>query len=225
RRKYKEACDKNSDLHDLWATKAKNTAIRSRKELSRNGEHLMLSMLLKNLGCVETINCKSGCDRTSIVHMMSTALSQMLQEAKDDSEKCEAITKMACNFDKLTVELDKHIATAEEWKAYVESLTEATDHKSEQLLLAAELRNVIAKHSEAAQLVAFFSTGRRGLKYGGVHVQKGFGKIKTNPHVAKMFPPYITLADGNTLKIKDGHDKFTEEGSRWIQDSSQQRGG
>jgi len=171
--------------------------------MSRTSEVILLSLVTKNLGIVEAVNCKSGCDRTGAIHAASTAMAQMLASRPDDHND---IMDMIMNFEALTDEL-----------------LDPNTTKTEQHILVEEFRNAtIYNMLKVGRGIIALSTGVEGFKY-GTNPSSG----SHNPHIARLLPRDIKLPGGIELQLtenKNGKCVMTEIGMAYLIGASQYRG-
>eukprot|EP00667_Euglena_gracilis_P004748 EG_transcript_4772 len=156
------------------------------KQLGRVSEFLSLALLDRLLGVVSCMNCKSGCDRSGLVHALTTAANIVFDHHPGDQE---VFARTCVEFDMLAEAVDEHTQTFEKFVAAVTQWQQPRPgpegDTDQQWLLVSEIRNwTFVVLMDIGWRVNIQSTGLAGLKF---HL----GSVSANPHVAGALPPYI----------------------------------
>jgi len=167
------------------------------KPLTRTSEFLSLALLDRQLGVVSCMNCKSGCDRSGLVHGLTTAANLVYDRHPHPDER-EVFTRVCTDFDALaevaddhTASFDRFVASLAQWQLCLRGAPDL------ELLLVVELRNwVFVVLMDIGWRVNIRSTGLAGLKF---HL----GAVSENPHVVMALPPFII---GKQSSMEEGYE-------------------
>jgi hypothetical protein len=155
------------------------------KPLSRVSEFLSLAFLDRLLGVVSCLNCKSGCDRSGLVHALSTALN-LLVDSHPNPWDTKVFAAVCFDFDVLVENVDEYTQTPEQ---FVASLAQWELCKrgdvDRAMSFVSELRNwTFVVLMDIGWRINIHSTGLTGLKF---HL----GSVSANPHVVSVLPPFV----------------------------------
>ena len=146
----------------------------NRSKVSRHQEMISLAILNQGLGINSAYNCKSGADRTGLVHATESAISQMILKGGWDS-----VLPLVSNFDENADALDKATETmnSTEYSTYIAAPETPLQQKA-----VAEFRSLVYKN--------MMNVGNPIVK--GYMEHEGF-KFSNHPLVAKFIPRFVEV--------------------------------
>uniref|UniRef100_A0A7S1N8E2 Uncharacterized protein n=1 Tax=Eutreptiella gymnastica TaxID=73025 RepID=A0A7S1N8E2_9EUGL len=163
------------------------------KPLTRVSEFLSLALLDRCLGVTSCSNCKSGCDRSGLVHGLTTALNVLVDKYPNPWDQ-KVLLAVCIDFDRFAETVDESTDTFEQYICNIAKWEQCRRGELDRALsFVTELRNwTFINIMEIGWRINIHSTGLCGLKF---HL----GSVSANPHVVATLPPYIVGKHQNTV--------------------------